>query len=147
MNYIPVRKENYADSGGNVSTYDDGEDLDDQQFIVHGPSINAGENIPSTQRTAITPAQCTGNTSTDSDDDVPKDGVFSTNSFDDENTDNDDDDVPKEVITALAAEEAHSKSTHSRAESSPRDTQGTAEAQGTADFQGTAEAQGTADFQ
>ncbi|GJU16825.1 hypothetical protein Tco_1144791 [Tanacetum coccineum] len=52
-----------------------------------------------------------------------------------------------EVITALAAEEAHSKSTHSRAESSPRDTQGTAEAQGTADFQGTAEAQGTADFQ
>ncbi|GKC33738.1 hypothetical protein Tco_1046122 [Tanacetum coccineum] len=52
-----------------------------------------------------------------------------------------------EVITALAAEEAHSESTHSRAESSPRDTQGTAEAQGTADFQGTAEAQGTADFQ
>ncbi|GKD30471.1 retrovirus-related pol polyprotein from transposon TNT 1-94 [Tanacetum coccineum] len=35
MNYIPVRKENYADSGGNVSTHDDVEDLDDQQFIVH----------------------------------------------------------------------------------------------------------------
>ncbi|GJR88958.1 hypothetical protein Tco_0212969 [Tanacetum coccineum] len=69
-----------------------------------------------------------------------------------------------EVITALAAEEAHSESTHSRAESSPRDAQGTptqsaAQAsipQGTADFQGTAEAQsaaqasilqGTADFQ
>ncbi|GKF79110.1 hypothetical protein Tco_0234678, partial [Tanacetum coccineum] len=58
-----------------------------------------------------------------------------------------------EVITALAAEEAHSESTHSRAESSPRDTQGTAdfqgtaEAQGTTDFQGTTEAQGTADFQ
>ncbi|GKG57382.1 hypothetical protein Tco_0584808, partial [Tanacetum coccineum] len=57
-----------------------------------------------------------------------------------------------EVITALAAEEAHSESTHSRAASSPRNaqgtpTQGTAEAQGTADFQGTAEAQGTADFQ
>ncbi|GKG12960.1 hypothetical protein Tco_0349920, partial [Tanacetum coccineum] len=45
-----------------------------------------------------------------------------------------------EVITALAAEEAHSEGTHSRAESSPRDTQGTAAAQGTADFQGTAEA-------
>ncbi|GJY64163.1 hypothetical protein Tco_0465623 [Tanacetum coccineum] len=57
-----------------------------------------------------------------------------------------------EVITALAAEEAHSESTHSRAESSPRDaqgtpTQGTAETQGTADFQGTAEAQGTAETQ
>ncbi|GJW07972.1 putative ribonuclease H-like domain-containing protein [Tanacetum coccineum] len=31
--------------------------------------------------------QSTGNTTKDSDDDVPKDGVFSTNSFDDENTD------------------------------------------------------------
>ncbi|GJW74169.1 hypothetical protein Tco_0133539 [Tanacetum coccineum] len=30
-----------------------------------------------------------------------------------------------EVVTALAAEEAHSESTHSRAESSPRDVQGT----------------------
>ncbi|GJX35665.1 gag-pol polyprotein [Tanacetum coccineum] len=54
----------------------------------------------------------------------------------------------------IAAEEAHSKSTHSRAESSPRDAQGTptqsaAQAsilQGTADFQGTAEAQGAADI-
>ncbi|GKF59521.1 hypothetical protein Tco_0176307 [Tanacetum coccineum] len=60
-----------------------------------------------------------------------------------------------EVITALAAEEAHSESTHSRAESSPRNAQGTptqsaAQAsilQGTADFQGTAKTQGTADFQ
>ncbi|GJZ75400.1 hypothetical protein Tco_0639865 [Tanacetum coccineum] len=59
-----------------------------------------------------------------------------------------------EVITALAAEEAHSTSPHSRAESSPRDAQGTptqsaAQAsilQGTADFQGTAEAQGAADI-
>ncbi|GKF30282.1 hypothetical protein Tco_0100080, partial [Tanacetum coccineum] len=34
----------------------------------------------------------------------------------------------------------------SRAESSPRDTQGTAEAQGTADFQGTAKAQSVADI-
>ncbi|GJS29747.1 ribonuclease H-like domain-containing protein [Tanacetum coccineum] len=59
-----------------------------------------------------------------------------------------------EVITTLAAEEAHSESTHSRAESSPRDAQGTptqsaAQAsilQGTADFQGTAEAQGAADI-
>ncbi|GJS36226.1 hypothetical protein Tco_0534608 [Tanacetum coccineum] len=60
-----------------------------------------------------------------------------------------------EVITALAAEEAHSTSPHSRAASSPRDAQGTpaqsaAQAsipQGTADSQGTAEIQGTADFQ
>ncbi|GKF07198.1 hypothetical protein Tco_0041422, partial [Tanacetum coccineum] len=66
-----------------------------------------------------------------------------------------------EVVTALAAEEAHSTSPHSRAASSPRDAQGTptqsaaqdsslqgtAEAQGTADSQGTAEVQGTADLQ
>ncbi|GKG16576.1 hypothetical protein Tco_0361533, partial [Tanacetum coccineum] len=61
---------------------------------------------------------------------------------------------------ALAAEEAHSESTHSRAESSPKDAQstptqsaaqdsllqGTAEAQGTADFQGTVETQSAADI-
>ncbi|GKF39219.1 hypothetical protein Tco_0119280 [Tanacetum coccineum] len=160
MNYIPVRKENYADSGGNVSSYDDVEDLDDQQFIVHGPSINAVQNKHSEERTADeevplsskeqtlhdelvslmhqesiaklhndaqrnafeeekrrialekgkecansslstftlstanTPSQSTGNTPTDSDDDVLKDGVFSTNSFDDENTDNEEDEVP-----------------------------------------------------
>ncbi|GKE45363.1 hypothetical protein Tco_1472647, partial [Tanacetum coccineum] len=56
---------------------------------------------------------------------------------------------------ALAAEEAHSTSPHSRAASSPRDAQGTpaqsaaqdSSLQGTADLQGTAEVQGTADFQ
>ncbi|GJX36217.1 putative ribonuclease H-like domain-containing protein [Tanacetum coccineum] len=157
MNYIPVRKENYADSGGNVSTHDDVEDLDDQQFIVHGPNIHAAQNTPSEERTADkevplsseeqalhdelvnlmhqeslakthndaqriafeeekrrialakgkecanstftlstakTPPQSTGNTPTDSDDDVPKDGVFSTNSFDDEHTDNEEDGAP-----------------------------------------------------
>ncbi|GKC28607.1 ribonuclease H-like domain-containing protein, partial [Tanacetum coccineum] len=46
-----------------------------------------------------------------------------------------------EVVTALAAEEAHSTSSHSRAETSPRDAQ----AQGTDDAQGTAAAQGTSD--
>ncbi|GJY22298.1 hypothetical protein Tco_0394864 [Tanacetum coccineum] len=65
-----------------------------------------------------------------------------------------------EVVTALAAEEAHSTSPHSRAASSPRDaqgtpdqsaaqasiSQGTAEVQGTADFQGTAETQGAANI-
>ncbi|GJS14345.1 putative ribonuclease H-like domain-containing protein, partial [Tanacetum coccineum] len=51
MNYIPVRKENYADSGDKVSTLGDVEDLDDQQFINY-------------------------------DDDISKDGIFSTNSFD-----------------------------------------------------------------
>ncbi|GJY67553.1 hypothetical protein Tco_0469791 [Tanacetum coccineum] len=63
-----------------------------------------------------------------------------------------------EVVTALAAEEAQSESTHSQAASSSRDTQGTptqsaaqdssfqgtAASQGTADLQGTAESQGTA---
>ncbi|GJW74809.1 hypothetical protein Tco_0134179, partial [Tanacetum coccineum] len=60
-----------------------------------------------------------------------------------------------EVITALAAEEAHSTSPHSRAASSPRDAQGTpaqsaaqdSSLQGTADSQGTAEIQGTAETQ
>ncbi|GJR35945.1 zinc finger, CCHC-type containing protein [Tanacetum coccineum] len=37
---------------GNVSTYDDVEDLDDQQFIVHGPSINAAQNKHSEERIA-----------------------------------------------------------------------------------------------
>ncbi|GKA53147.1 hypothetical protein Tco_0746462 [Tanacetum coccineum] len=140
MNYIPVRKENYAASEGNVSTHDDAEDLDDQQFIVHGPNIHAAQpmhteestadkevslssdeqalhdelvnlmhqeslaklhhdasrtafeeekkrialakekecaNSTFTLSTAKTPPQSTGNTPTDSDDDVPKDGVFS----------------------------------------------------------------------
>ncbi|GJS35142.1 hypothetical protein Tco_0533524 [Tanacetum coccineum] len=53
-----------------------------------------------------------------------------------------------EVITALAAEEAHSESTHSRAESSPRDAQGTPtqSAAQASILQGTAEAQGAADI-
>ncbi|GJR21401.1 putative ribonuclease H-like domain-containing protein [Tanacetum coccineum] len=52
MNYIPVRKENYADSGGQETAYNDVEDLDDQQFIVHGPNIHAAQNKPSEERTA-----------------------------------------------------------------------------------------------
>ncbi|GKF33786.1 hypothetical protein Tco_0106986, partial [Tanacetum coccineum] len=35
MNYIPVRKENYADPKEQGISCDDVEDLDDQQFIVH----------------------------------------------------------------------------------------------------------------
>ncbi|GJX93862.1 putative ribonuclease H-like domain-containing protein [Tanacetum coccineum] len=126
MNYIPVRKENYADSGGQETTYDDVEDLDDQQFIVHGPSINAVQNKHSEERTADKEVPLSSEEQAlhdelvslmhqesiakvhndaqrnafekekrrialekgkecDSDDDVPKDGVFSTNSFDDEN--------------------------------------------------------------
>ncbi|GKF09380.1 hypothetical protein Tco_0043604, partial [Tanacetum coccineum] len=50
--YIPVRKMNYAVSGGNVTTYDDLEEFDDQQFIVHGLSINAAQNMLSEERTA-----------------------------------------------------------------------------------------------
>ncbi|GJR35944.1 hypothetical protein Tco_1211628 [Tanacetum coccineum] len=56
--------------------------------------------------------------------------------------------LPQEVITKLAAEEAHSESLHSRAESSPRDAQGTptqSDAQASI-LQGTVEAQGAADI-
>ncbi|GJV73317.1 ribonuclease H-like domain-containing protein [Tanacetum coccineum] len=41
MNYIPVRKENYADSKEQGITCDDVEDMDDQQFIVHTTQSNA----------------------------------------------------------------------------------------------------------
>ncbi|GKF73504.1 retrovirus-related pol polyprotein from transposon TNT 1-94 [Tanacetum coccineum] len=44
MNYIHVRKENYVDSGGQETACNDVEDFDDQQFIVHGPSINPVKN-------------------------------------------------------------------------------------------------------
>ncbi|GKD95309.1 hypothetical protein Tco_1375146 [Tanacetum coccineum] len=62
-----------------------------------------------------------------------------------------------EVVTALAAEEAHSESTHSRATSSARDAQGTptqsaaqasiSTAQDTVGTQGTAQAQDTDEVQ
>ncbi|GJV28702.1 hypothetical protein Tco_1385150 [Tanacetum coccineum] len=152
MNYIPVRKENFADSGDKASTLGDVEDLDDQQFIVHTAqpmhpeertaakevplsseeqalhdelmnlmhlrilakaqmmikgllifekekrriSIAKGKehvNSTFTLSTANTPPQSAGNTPTDTDDDIPKDGVFSTNSFDAENTDNEEEGV------------------------------------------------------
>ncbi|GJX82089.1 hypothetical protein Tco_0331570 [Tanacetum coccineum] len=109
MNYIPVRKENYAVSKEQGITCDDAEDLDDQQFIVHTTQYNASRGTHNgdqriafekekrrisiakgkecvdstfTLSTANTPPQSTGNTPTDSDDDIPKDGIFSTNSFD-----------------------------------------------------------------
>ncbi|GJR79219.1 putative ribonuclease H-like domain-containing protein [Tanacetum coccineum] len=52
MNYIPVRKKRNYVIWRKVSTYDDVEDLDDQQFIVHGPSINAVQNKHSEERIA-----------------------------------------------------------------------------------------------
>ncbi|GJW27682.1 putative ribonuclease H-like domain-containing protein [Tanacetum coccineum] len=52
MNYIPVRKENYADSKEQGISCDDDEDLDVQQFIVHGPNIHAAQNKTSEERTA-----------------------------------------------------------------------------------------------
>ncbi|GJT70124.1 hypothetical protein Tco_1029410 [Tanacetum coccineum] len=54
-----------------------------------------------------------------------------------------------EVVTALAAEEAQSESTHSQAENSPRDAQGTPTQSAAQDssLQGTAASQGTADLQ
>ncbi|GJR40544.1 hypothetical protein Tco_1216228 [Tanacetum coccineum] len=47
MNYIPVRKENYADSKEQGITCDDAEDLEDQQFIVH-----TTQPMPPEERTA-----------------------------------------------------------------------------------------------
>ncbi|GJU86676.1 putative ribonuclease H-like domain-containing protein [Tanacetum coccineum] len=49
MNYIPVRKKNYDDSGGQETACND---FDDQQFIVHGPSINPVQNKHSEEHTA-----------------------------------------------------------------------------------------------
>ncbi|GJS78941.1 putative ribonuclease H-like domain-containing protein [Tanacetum coccineum] len=47
MNYIPVRKENYADSKEQGISCDDVEDMDDQQFIVH-----TAQPMPPEERTA-----------------------------------------------------------------------------------------------
>ncbi|GJS55565.1 ribonuclease H-like domain-containing protein [Tanacetum coccineum] len=47
MNYIPVRKENYADSKEQGISCDDVEDMDDQQFIVH-----TTQPMPPEERTA-----------------------------------------------------------------------------------------------
>ncbi|GJV90466.1 hypothetical protein Tco_1538279 [Tanacetum coccineum] len=51
-----------------------------------------------------------------------------------------------EVVTALASEEAHSESTHSRAENSPRDAQGTPTQSAAQASIRTAEAQGATDI-
>ncbi|GJV38683.1 putative reverse transcriptase domain-containing protein [Tanacetum coccineum] len=104
MNYIPVRKENYADSKEQGITCDDAEDLDDQQFIVH-----TTQPMPPEEHTAakerkrgdiyckgkrhvdstftlryfcLIHSQRTGNTPTDSDDELQQMVVFTTNSFD-----------------------------------------------------------------
>ncbi|GJW30285.1 putative ribonuclease H-like domain-containing protein [Tanacetum coccineum] len=95
MNYIPVRKENYADSGGNIRlqrTTARQRRVPLTAFEKEKKRIaleKGKECVDSTftLSTANTPPQSTGNTPTDSDDDIPKDGVFSTNSFDAENTD------------------------------------------------------------
>ncbi|GJW09195.1 putative ribonuclease H-like domain-containing protein [Tanacetum coccineum] len=47
MNYIPVRKENYADSKEQGISCDDVEDMDDQQFIIH-----TAQPMPPEERTA-----------------------------------------------------------------------------------------------
>ncbi|GJY02877.1 retrovirus-related pol polyprotein from transposon TNT 1-94 [Tanacetum coccineum] len=69
---------------GKYLTYDDVEDLDGPVVFVHGLCIMQQFRIAFKRNTANTSSQSTGNTPTDSDDDVPKDDVFSTNSFDDE---------------------------------------------------------------
>ncbi|GJT87381.1 putative ribonuclease H-like domain-containing protein [Tanacetum coccineum] len=87
-NRVTRRKEHYADSERTVSTYDDVEDLDDQQFIVHGPSINAVQNKHSEERTADkeVPLSSRNKLYMMSLYDIPKDGLFPLlNSLNDEN--------------------------------------------------------------
>ncbi|GJX28102.1 ribonuclease H-like domain-containing protein [Tanacetum coccineum] len=134
LNYIPVRKENQVDTAVNQSNSVDFEDVDDQQFIVHGSSSfrnKAGsgaitndaqnkdfdestvdkevslpveaqdlqkefenlmlqETIMTNQGIASEKRKEKGKEIYDlseSDDDLPKDGIFDGNSFDDENKD------------------------------------------------------------
>ncbi|GJW28554.1 putative ribonuclease H-like domain-containing protein, partial [Tanacetum coccineum] len=201
MNYIPVRKENYADSGGKVSTYDEVEALDDQQFIVHVPSINATQNKLSEERTAdkevplsseeqalhdelvslmhqeslakshndaqrnafeeekrriaLTKGKESAN---NSDDDVPKDGVFSTNSFDDEYTDNEEVGAPDynnmdHTIDVSSTPTLKIHKNHPQSQIIGKSTAGVLtrrklkEIQRTASFHDTVNSQGTAELQ
>ncbi|GJX86043.1 putative ribonuclease H-like domain-containing protein [Tanacetum coccineum] len=138
LNYIPVRKENQVDTAVKQSNSVDFEDVDDQQFIVHGSSsignkavseaiTNDAQNKDSDESTVVKEVPLTiedqdlqkefenlmlqeiidhthmenqGIASekrkekdkeiydlSESDDDLPKDGIFHGNSFDDENKD------------------------------------------------------------
>ncbi|GJU40835.1 putative RNA-directed DNA polymerase [Tanacetum coccineum] len=138
LNYIPVRKENQVDTAVNQSNSVDFEDVDDQQFIVHGSSsfgnkagsgaiTNDAQNKDFDESTVDKEVSLTvedqdlqkefenlmlqetilhshmenqGIASekrqekgkeiydlSESDDDLPKDGIFHGNSFDDENKD------------------------------------------------------------
>ncbi|GJS28463.1 ribonuclease H-like domain-containing protein [Tanacetum coccineum] len=138
LNYIPVRKENQVDTAVKQSNSVDFEDVDDQQFIVHGSSsignkavsesiTNDVQNKDSDESTVVKEVPLTtedqnlqkefenlmlheiiahthmknqGSASekrkekgkeiydlSESDDDLPKDGIFHGNSFDDENKD------------------------------------------------------------
>ncbi|GJY96216.1 retrovirus-related pol polyprotein from transposon TNT 1-94 [Tanacetum coccineum] len=136
LNYIPVRKENQVDTAVKQSNSVDLEDVDDQQFIVHGSSsignkavsesiTNDVQNKDSDESTVVKEVPLTTedqdlqkefenlmlqeiidhshmenqglasekrkekdkeiNDLSESDDDLPKDGIFHGNSFDDEN--------------------------------------------------------------
>ncbi|GKB65828.1 ribonuclease H-like domain-containing protein, partial [Tanacetum coccineum] len=138
LNYIPVRKENQVDTAVKQSNSVDFEDVDDQQFIVHGSSsignkavseaiTNDAQNKDSDESTVVKEVPLTIedqdlqkefenlmlqeiiahshmenqeiasekrkekgkeiNDLSESDDDLPKDGIFHGNSFDDENKD------------------------------------------------------------
>ncbi|GKA21282.1 putative ribonuclease H-like domain-containing protein [Tanacetum coccineum] len=138
LNYIPVRKENQVDTAVKQSNSVDFEDVDDQQFIVHGSSsignkavseaiTNDAQNKDSDESTVVKEVPLTiedqdlqkefenlmlqeiiahthmenqGIASekrkekgkeiydlSESDDDLPTDGIFHGNSFDDENKD------------------------------------------------------------
>ncbi|GKE61873.1 retrovirus-related pol polyprotein from transposon TNT 1-94 [Tanacetum coccineum] len=138
LNYIPVRKENQVDTAVKQSNSVDFEDVDDQQFIVHGSSsignkavseaiTNDAQNKDSDESTVVKEVPLTREDQdlqkefenlmlqeisahthmenqgiasekrkekgkeisdlSESDDDLPKDGIFHGNSFDDENKD------------------------------------------------------------
>ncbi|GJY32886.1 ribonuclease H-like domain-containing protein [Tanacetum coccineum] len=138
LNYIPVRKENQVDTTVKQSNSVDFEDVDDQQFIVHGSSsignkavseaiTNDAQNKDSDESTVVKEVPLTREDQdlqkefenlmlqeisahthmenqgiasekrkakgkeiddlSESDDDLPKDGIFHGNSFDDENKD------------------------------------------------------------
>ncbi|GJT36204.1 retrovirus-related pol polyprotein from transposon TNT 1-94 [Tanacetum coccineum] len=78
MKLILFRKENYANSGDKVSTLDDVEDLDDQQFIVHTAQPMHPEERTAAKEVPLSSTEQALHDELISDDDIPKDGVFST---------------------------------------------------------------------
>ncbi|GJR35948.1 putative ribonuclease H-like domain-containing protein [Tanacetum coccineum] len=88
--------------GGNVSSMMMFEDLDDQHLLFHVQSFHTAQKTYSKETYSSADKevplssedQALHDELVNSDDDVPKAGVFSTNSFDNEHTDNEEDRAP-----------------------------------------------------